>query len=558
MVFAIDFWYNKKIPYRQEIRSSMAWYDEAFFYHIYPLGLCGAPKINDGREVHRLRMLWPWIEHLHNLDVTALYIGPLFESGSHGYDTTDYRKLDRRLGSNEDLKEFVRFCHDYGIRVVFDAVFNHSGRDFFAFHDLKEHREQSRYRDWYCGVNFSGNNEYNDGFSYDNWGGYNLLPRFNLRNPEVLNYHLETVRWWVAEFDIDGLRLDTADVLDFDFMRALRGVADTVKPEFWLLGEVIHGEYQRWVNRQMLHAVTNYALHKALFSGHNDHNYFEIAHTLNRFMQNGIDCRMLYSFVDNHDVERIHTKLIDKRHWLPVHVLLFCLPGIPSVYYGSEFGVDGRKARGGSDDEIRPALDLACLEAGDHACLDIVRALGHIYQEEKALSRGDYEQLVLTTKQYAFRRGDVLVAVNNDGEAAELSIPCADGIYTGALHGEQLTAQNGRALLHLGACDGEILIPGTRSEMHFEPAALPRACSAVQSEVINEASVQTGTGEESKVGSLPPVDLAKPWESMSVEELQAAILQKLAANGPVTERMRREVIENVWRDSLLNWIRSFR
>ena len=153
----------------------MAWYDEAFFYHIYPLGLCGAPKTNSyGEEEHRLRELWPWVEHLEQLGVTGLYIGPLFESGSHGYDTTDYRRLDRRLGSNGDLKDFVRHCHDHGIRVVLDAVFNHSGRDFFAFRDLKERREQSAYQDWYCSVNFWNNNEYNDGFSYDNWGGYNL------------------------------------------------------------------------------------------------------------------------------------------------------------------------------------------------------------------------------------------------------------------------------------------------------------------------------------------------------------------------------------------------
>ena len=249
----------------------MAWYDEAFFYHIYPLGLCGAPKTNSyGEEEHRLRELWPWVEHLEQLGVTGLYIGPLFESGSHGYDTTDYRRLDRRLGSNGDLKDFVRHCHDHGIRVVLDAVFNHSGRDFFAFRDLKERREQSAYQDWYCSVNFWNNNEYNDGFSYDNWGGYNLLAKFNLRNSAVVNYHLETVRYWVSEFDIDGLRLDTADVLDFDFMRALRDLANSVKPEFWLMGEVIHGEYQRWVNPGMLHAVTDYALHKALYSGHND------------------------------------------------------------------------------------------------------------------------------------------------------------------------------------------------------------------------------------------------------------------------------------------------
>ena len=534
----------------------MAWYDEAFFYHIYPLGLCGAPKTNSySEEAHRLRALWPWVEHLRKLGVTALYIGPLFESGSHGYDTTDYRRLDSRLGDNADLKEFVRFCHDNGMRVVVDAVFNHSGRDFFAFRDLKEHREQSPYRDWYCNVNFWNNNEYNDGFSYDNWGGYNLLAKLNQSNPQVVNYHLETVRFWVSEFDIDGLRLDAADVLDFDFMRALRGLADTIKPEFWLMGEVIHGEYGRWVNGQMLHAVTDYALHKALFSGHNDHNYFEIAHTLNRFLQSGIDCRKLYSFVDNHDVERIYTKLNDKRHWLPVHILLFCLPGIPSVYYGSEFGIEGHKARRGSDDEIRPELNMEKLLAGENPCLDAVCALGQIYRSEKALAWGDYRQLLLTTKQYAFCRGDVLVAVNNDSCGAELSIPCADGVYRGALHGGSARAENGRMLLQLGPCDGEILIPESRNGMVFEPIQ-----STVAAQEPAAPKKQATIMQTEKDGNEPQqaVDLSKPYESMSVAELQAAILQKLAANGPVTDRMRRDVAANVWRDSLLNWVKSFR
>ena len=543
----------------------MAWYDEAFFYHIYPLGLCGAPKTNPyGDEEHRLRELWPWVEHLERLGVTGLYIGPLFESGSHGYDTTDYRRLDRRLGSNADLKDFVRHCHDHGIRVVLDAVFNHSGRDFFAFRDLKERREQSAYKEWYCGVNFWNNNEFGDGFSYDNWGGYNLLAKFNLRNPQVVNYHLETVRYWVSEFDIDGLRLDTADVLDFDFMRALRGLANSVKPEFWLMGEVIHGEYQRWVNPGMLHAVTDYALHKALYSGHNDHNYFEIAHTLNRFIQNGIDCRTLYSFVDNHDVERIHTKLNDKRQWLPVHILLFCLPGIPSVYYGSEFGIDGRKTRGGSDDEIRPCLKLNELLSEENPCLEIIRALGQLYREEKTLARGDYQQLVLTTKQYAFRRDDILVAVNNDGCACELSIPCADGVYHGALHGGSVRAENGRLTLHLGACDGEILIPESRSTARYEPIRTSVSEAKAEAEQAPVTAPLRETAAAAAEGLLPQakedrtLDLSKPYEQMSVEELQAAILQKLAHNGPVTDQMRRDVAANIWRDSLLNWVKSFR
>ena len=221
----------------------MAWYDEAVFYHIYPLGLAGAPKQNDyGEPVHRLNTLLPWVDHIKEIGGSALYIGPLFESVGHGYETTDYKKLDSRLGTNEDLTAFVAYCHEQGINVIFDGVFNHTGRDFFAFKDIQANRENSQYKDWYCNVNFWGNNEYNDGFSYDNWGGYNLLVKLNQKNPAVVDYICDVIRFWVSEFDVDGIRLDAADVLDFDFMKALRRTANEVKPDFWLMGEVIHGD----------------------------------------------------------------------------------------------------------------------------------------------------------------------------------------------------------------------------------------------------------------------------------------------------------------------------
>ena len=389
----------------------MAWYEEAVFYHIYPLGLLGAPEHNDhSGTVHRIPELKKWVDHMKNCGFTALYFGPCFSSGLHGYDTSDYRTVDERLGDNEDLKELVRYCHQNGIRVILDGVFNHTGREFFAFRDLKEKREGSPYRNWYCNVNFWGNNSYNDGLSYDNWGGHDLLPKLNMHEPEVRNYHFDTVRFWVSEFDIDGLRLDAADVLDQGFMRDLRGLADSIKEDFWLMGEVIHGEYGRWVNERTLHSVTNYALHKALYSAHNDHNYFEIAHTIRRQRDMGLgDSVHLYDFADNHDVERIMTKLRDKRHFLPVHVLLYTLPGIPSVYYGSEFGIEGRKERG-SDASLRPALSLDELSAGDNASLQIIKALGQIYGGIRAVvwrlsrDRSDYYKVRFHARRHTRKR----------------------------------------------------------------------------------------------------------------------------------------------------------
>ena len=557
----------------------MAWYDEAVFYHIYPLGLTGAPRQNDyGEPVHRLNTLLPWIGHVKKLGFTAMYIGPLFQSVGHGYETTDYCLLDSRLGTNEDLTAFVAACHEAGLKVIFDGVFNHTGRDFFAFKDLLARRENSPYCDWYCNVNFWGNNEYNDGFSYANWGGYNLLVKLNQRNPDVRDYICDVIRFWVSEFDVDGIRLDAADVLDFEFMKALRRTADEVKPDFWLMGEVIHGDYSRWANENTLHSVTNYTLHKALYSGHNDHNYFEIAHTVQRI--NGmVPARIkLYNFVDNHDVERIHTKLMNKAHFLPVHVLLYTLPGIPSVYYGSEFGIDGRKEHG-SDDSLRPYIDLNehLGDYGDNPCTRLIADLGRIHREWKQdLVHGDFRQLCLTNQQYAYARGRLIVAVNNsDGEAwinTEASAPA----YVGLLSGRRVESGGGRLNVCLPGCGGDIFAPDDGSAEAVVPEAPKAACvppkpekneppKAPQKETIREKKpAPSGPAEarpkpneaepEPERAEIPDI----PYDLMTVEQLQAVILAKMAKNGPVTEQMRRDVIENVWHNSLVNWANSFR
>ena len=544
----------------------MAWYDSAVFYHIYPLGLSGAPKQNEyGEPVHRLNALLPWVGHLKSIGCNALYIGPLFQSGSHGYDTTDYLKLDSRLGTNDDLKAFTAECHRQGVRVILDGVFNHVGRDFFAFQDLKRNRESSPYRDWFCNVNFWGNNEYNDGFSYDNWGGYNLLVKLNQRNGEVQDYLCNVVRTWVREFDIDGLRLDAADVLDFSFMQALRRVADEVKPEFWLMGEVIHGEYTRWVNTAMLHSVTDYHLHKALYSAHNDHNYFEVAHTVKRIRDMGLNRPggpRLYSFADNHDVERILTRLREKAHWMPLHILLYTLPGIPSVYYGSEFGVEGRK-ESGSDDSLRPALNLADYQNAlrENPYTRLVAALGRLRQSVPALWAGDYRELQLTTRQYAFCRKlesvHVFVTVNNDSNPAELRVPAGDGAYVGLLSSRRAEAVNECLVFNLPGNSGEVWLP----EGVYDPAAEPVLKEIPQTLPQGNPGHAAPAGEKPMmVAEKAPVapSAGKPYEEMTVEELQGAILEKMAKNGHVSDRMRRDVTDNIWRDSLLNWVKSFR
>ena len=343
------------------------WYEKAVFYHMYPLGMTGAPKQNfppdapenvteAQPESGRFGDLCRWIPHIKDLGCSAIYIGPLFESASHGYDTRDFKRVDRRLGDNADFTSFVSLCHENDIRVVVDGVFNHTGREFFAFRDIQKNREASPYCGWYKGVNFAWSSPLGDPFGYESWHGIWELPCLNLPNPEVRSYLLDIVRFWVREFDIDGIRLDCANVLDFQFMKELRQAADSLKPDFWLMGEVIHGDY----------AVS-------------------------------------YTHLRAHET-----------------------PGIPSIYYGSEWGMEGRRTKS-CDDMLRPAVEPSEFSSRECGLTSLIRTLSRIHSEEKAFHGGAYKELLLTNRQYAFARYKdgcfLITAANNDDHPAGISIP---------------------------------------------------------------------------------------------------------------------------------------
>ena len=447
------------------------WYERGVFYHMYPLGMTGAPKHNDATEVtNRFEELDKWISHIRSLGANAIYIGPLFESTSHGYDTRDYKLVDPRLGDNGSFRKFVDQCHQEGIKVVVDGVFNHTGREFFAFKDIQEKRWDSPYKDWYKGVNFDWQSPCGDSFGYEAWQGHFELPCLNLFNPDVRSYLFDVIRFWIDEFDIDGIRLDCANVLDFNFMKEMRSQTEAMKEDFWLMGEVIHGDYSRYIRdgQSMLHSVTNYELHKGLYSGHNDHNYFEIAHTIRReFDENGgiYKGMKLYSFVDNHDVDRIISKINVKEHIYPIYTLLFTLPGIPSVYYGSEWGIEGRK-EGGNDNPLRPAAEIEKVleEQKDSPIMHWFKWLGEMHKTyRECLAYGRYRELLLTNRQYAFARFTdnqaLLVAVNNDEQETEVSIsvPFADKVYINLETKEKVPVENGRVQLRIKPA-GSILL----------------------------------------------------------------------------------------------------
>lgn len=416
------------------------WFDEAVVYQIYPLGLCGAPEGNDGVPQSRILRILDWVEHIKKLGADTVLFNPVFESDRHGYDTRDYFRLDVRLGTNEDFAKVCKALHDAGLRVMLDGVFNHVGRGFWAFCDVQEKKWDSPYKDWFH-IDFGGNTDRNDGFWYEAWEGHNELVKLNLSHPDVVRHQFDAIRTWVEQFDIDGLRLDVAYCLPQHYLRQLREFTQTLKPDFVLMGETLHGDYKQWMSGEMCHSVTNYECYKGLWSSFNSMNLFEIAHSLAR--QFGPEDWTLYkgahllAFLDNHDVTRIASQLTDPKHLPLAYALMFGMPGVPAVYYGSEWGEKGSK-QAGSDAVLRPEIALPQW----NELTDWISLLTKAHRESNALCYGSYRNVVLTNRQIIFERKTdserVLVAINADAQpyTAHFDAGCglAQELLTGKTH----------------------------------------------------------------------------------------------------------------------------
>ncbi len=421
----------------------MDWYNKACFYHIYPLGYCGQLQPNDyvSEPTGKIKDVIKQIPKIKAMGFNAIYFGPVFESVKHGYDTVDYRVIDRRLGTNADFKEVCDALHENGIKVVVDGVFNHVGRDFWAFKDVREKRWDSQYKDWFHLR--EGNSHYNDGFYYEGWEGYYDLVKLNLYNPDVKNHLKDCISGWINEFGIDGLRLDVAYCLDENFLKELRRHCKGIREDFWLMGETLHGDYNKWANPEMLDSVTNYECYKGLYSSFNDMNMFEIAYSINRQFGSESWCiyrgKHLYCFLDNHDVSRIATILKNKEHLKPAYALLFTMPGIPSVYYGSEYGLEADKKDG--DDGLR----VPYTEQENTELTDFISKLAKFHTESKALCCGTYRQLQLQNHFYAFARecdGETVVAMINAGADVTFNVNIG-GMFEDILTGEKFDLSQG-------------------------------------------------------------------------------------------------------------------
>ncbi|MBD3229313.1 MAG: alpha-amylase [Candidatus Lokiarchaeota archaeon] len=416
----------------EQINYLPDWAKRSVIYHIYPLGFFDAPRYGreESKVVDRLSGIRDYYDHFQNLGINTIQFGPIFESVSHGYDTIDYMKVDHRLGTNDIFKQIVSELHNMGIKVLVDGVFNHVSREFDSFKDIQEYKEKSWRKHWHR-VDFSKNSPYDDGFDYENWEGHYELVKLNLDEKDVRDYIFSVVRYWLGEIDIDGWRLDVAYQIKPDFWRNFRRVCKETKQDCFLIGEMIHGPYDKWVGPDLLDAGTSYQIYKSIWSAFNSNNMYELKAVIERSFHPewGVFKNIvLVNFLGNHDTTRIRSILKDERYLYPAFIFLFTSNGIPKIYYGDEIGMKGVKGKHDDYDLRKPMpKKFDDWPVNANAILEHLKKLIQIRKNNHALIYGSITPVYAQDNILVYLRRSssqtILIVINNSTETQYKKIP---------------------------------------------------------------------------------------------------------------------------------------
>jgi cyclomaltodextrinase / maltogenic alpha-amylase / neopullulanase len=339
-----------------------SWIDHAVWWQIYPLGFTGAESEASGASgvVHRLGHITAWLDYAVDLGASGLLLGPVFASSTHGYDTTDYFRIDQRLGDDGDFDALIEAAHSRGLRVILDGVFNHVGREFPAFQQVIADKSHASEAVWFR-LSRPADHSPNDEPEYATFEGHHQLVALNHDEPAVADYVARVMNHWLRR-GADGWRLDAAYAVPRRFWANILPRVRAEHPDAYIFGEVIHGDYAGFVRETGVDAVTQYELWKAIWSALNDRNFFELAWALERH-NSLLDSFVPLTFIGNHDVTRIASQLVDERYLAHALVILLTCGGTPSIYSGDEQAFRGIKEhRAGGDDAIRPAFPASPAE----------------------------------------------------------------------------------------------------------------------------------------------------------------------------------------------------
>ncbi|MCY9516645.1 alpha-glycosidase [Paenibacillus apiarius] len=419
-----------------EVLQPPAWVKDAVFYQIFPDRFANGDPANDPDQVR------PWeesnpgphdfyggdlqgvlerLDYISSLGVNAIYFTPLFEAKTnHKYDTTDYLKVDPQFGDTELLKKLVKACHDRGIRVILDAVFNHCGYWFAPFQDVLKNGEASRYRDWFHIKQFPLVRAPRP--SYHCFAFESHMPKLNTVNPEVRAYLLDVAQYWIRECDIDGWRLDVANEIDHEFWREFRKACKDIKPDFYILGEIWH-DAMPWLQGDQFDAVMNYPVTEAIidFFAKGELDAEQFSYQVNKLLADYPQQvnEATFTILGSHDTPRLLTVAQDERKAMLAVLFQFIFLGAPCIYYGDEAGMTG-----GPDPDCRKPMVWE-EEQQNRALFDFYRELISLRTAHRALQAGSFQIIYANRQQLAVLRKhaseQLYICFNNSGQEASFS-----------------------------------------------------------------------------------------------------------------------------------------
>ena len=397
-----------------------AWLEHAIWWQVYPLGFVGAfpAEPPPSADEHRLRRIVDWLDHAVELGASGIALGPLFASRTHGYDTTDHYRIDPRLGDDADFDHLVAEAHRRGLRLLLDGVFNHVGTEFPRYRDAVTSGPDDPASAWFR----------RRGNDFDTFEGHGELIALNHDNPDVVAYTADVMTHWLSR-GADGWRLDAAYAVPDRFWAQVLPRVRQAFADAWIVGEVIHGDYPATVRAAGFDSVTQYELWKAIWSSLNDGNFHELDWTLQRHNE-FLDAFIPMTFIGNHDVTRIASRLENTRHLEHALAILLTVGGVPSVYAGDEAAYRGvKEERFGGDDAVRPEFDspLMGVDERGHDVFRLHQYLIGLRRRHPWLHIARTSALRLTNTQYVYqaRHGSdtLVVALNVDDAAMTLSLP---------------------------------------------------------------------------------------------------------------------------------------
>ena len=430
-----------------DVNKPPQWVKDAIFYQIFPERFANGdasldpenvepwgeaePKVNNffGGD---LQGVIDHLDHLEELGINALYFTPIFEGKTnHKYDTVDYMKVDPHFGDNELAKKLVEKCHERGIKVMLDAVFNHSGYFFGPFQDVVKNGEDSKYKDWFYIKEFPVVADPMP--NYLTFAFTGQMPKLNTEHPEVKEYLLEVARYWIEDIGCDGWRLDVSNEVDHQFWREFRQVVKKANPEAYILGEIWHNSLP-WLQGDQFDAVMNYPVTNSI---------------LDFFCKDQIDAEQFmgrldaiqlayplqvnetaFNLLDSHDTARLlHLCKEDKRRMKLAATFQLTYMGAPCIYYGDEVGITG-----GNDPDCRRPM-IWDKDKQDLDLFEFYKEMISLRKENKAFRDGSFRflQADKDSKLVAYERTDdtnsFIVVMNSGTEAAELQLPEVDGVW---------------------------------------------------------------------------------------------------------------------------------